>query len=112
MSDWGARVAQKAATGPSGYELMRHALGAHEHCLHPSKGGIVFKKPYRNHFVAGMEHEGIWDDLVAKGFATKRKGNQVTGGDPVFYVTDAGREAALAGITFKRRWGYGKPTNP
>lgn len=27
-------------------------------------------------------------------------------------MTDAGREHALAGITFKRRWGCGEPVNP
>lgn len=104
----------------SGYELMRHALGVQRYAATKSEGGtpspwgrgfVRFKKPYRNHFCAGIDHEVIWDDLVAKGFATKRKGNEITGGDPVFYVTDAGREAALAGITFKRRWGYGVPTN-
>lgn len=88
----------------SGYELMRHALGVQQY-------GVRFKKPYRNHFVAGGDHVAIWDGLVAQGFATKREGNQITGGCPVFYVTDAGRAAALAGITFKRLWGYGTPTH-
>lgn len=92
----------------SGYELMRHALGVHRY---DCRGVKRFKKSYRNYFVAGGDHVVIWDGLVAQGFATKREGNQITGGCPVFYVTDAGRAAALAGITFKRLWGYGTPTN-
>jgi hypothetical protein len=35
----------------------------------------------------------------------------LSGGDPVFCVSAKGREVALAGITFKRTWGYGTPTN-
>lgn len=92
----------------SGFELMRHALGVHVDYT----GGKRWKKPYRNHFVAGGGDEKTWDELVAQGFATKRKGNNITGGCPVFYVTDAGREVALAGIVFKRRWGYGEPHSP
>lgn len=96
----------------SRFEMMRHALGVHAYSFHKSKGGTRYKKPYRNHFVAGGDDQAKWDQLVAEGFATKRVGNELTGGDPVYYVTDAGREVALAGIVFKRQWGYGTPTNP
>lgn len=89
----------------SKYELMRHALGVTE------QWDGRWNKPYRNHFCAGGDHIEIWDGLVSDGLATRREGSAITGGDPVFYVTDAGREAALAGITFKRTWGYGTPTN-
>lgn len=55
----------------------------------------------------------VWDRLVAAGMAKRvREGNELTGGDPVYVVTDAGRAHALDGITFKRVWGYGKPVNP
>lgn len=91
------------------YELMRHALGVHAYCF---ARGLRYKKPYRNHFCAGEGDQPAWDQLVADGLATKRPGNEITGGYPVYYVTDAGREMALAGLTFKRRWGYGIPTNP
>jgi hypothetical protein len=96
----------------SGAELMRHALGVQAYVTIASKGGIRRKKPYRNHFCASGDDVPTWDALVAEGFATKRAGNAITGGDPVYYVTDAGREHALAGLTFKRRWGYGSPVNP
>lgn len=100
----------------SPFELMRHALGVRETLR--SRNGYLdllvprWTKSYRNHFCAGEDHVEIWDGLVAKGFATRREGNEITGHAPVFYVTDLGREAALAGIVFKRRWGYGTPTNP
>ena len=84
----------------SKYELMRHALGVRPYT---SKDGTssCFSKPYRNHFVASGDNVAIWEGLVADGFAAKSGG--------VYYVTHAGQEAALAGITFKRRWGYGRP---
>jgi hypothetical protein len=88
-------------------ELMRHALGVQSY-----GAGRRWSKPYRNHFVAAGDNVAVWDGLVAKGFATKRAGNAITGGDPVYYVTDAGREHALAGLTFKRRWGYATPVHP
>jgi hypothetical protein len=84
---------------------MRHALGVQ------SYDGKRWKKPYRNHFVAGLDDAVVWDELVTKGFAVKNEGGILTGGDPVYYVTDLGKEAALAGIIYKKKWGYGTPTN-
>lgn len=99
-------------TEHSGHDLMRHALGVQAYVCHKSKGGRRWKKPYRNHFVAGDHDAPIWDALVTDGLARKTSnGNPITGGMPAYVVTDAGREAALAGIIFKRRWGYGNPTN-
>lgn len=100
----------------SGAELMRHALGVQ--AAPRSRRGYVdmlaprWRKPYRNHFCAAGEHVAAWEGLVAAGLATKREGGLITGGFPTFYVTDAGREYALAGIVFKRRWGYGSPVHP
>lgn len=64
--------------------ILQHALGI-------SNGG----KEYRNHFVAG---EGSTDyphceSLVEKGYMTRRDGSPLTGGDYVYFVTDAGRQA-------------------
>jgi hypothetical protein len=81
-------------------DLMRHALGVCEY------HGGRWKKPYRNHFVAGSDDVPTWDALVAAGRATRGRASALTGGDPVYYVTDAGRAVALAGFTFKRKWGY------
>lgn len=91
----------------SPHAMMRHALGVHRY---PFKGGARWKKPFRNHYVAGRDNVAAWDALVAQGFAEKRSCD-VARGDPLYVVTNAGREAALAGITFKRRWGYGEPTH-
>lgn len=90
----------------SEFELMRHALGVHKY-------GARWKKPYRNYFCAGGDDRETWDRLVERGLAIRStRFPELSGGDPVYYVTDAGREAALSGIRFARRWGYGQPTNP
>lgn len=100
----------------SKYAKMRHALGVQEYPR--ARRGVVdmlsprWKKPYRNHFVAGGDDVRVWDGLVADGFATKREGSVLTDSMPCYYVTDTGRTAALAGIIFKRTWGYGTPVNP
>lgn len=91
----------------SKYELMRHALGVHSY----GRGGR-WSKPYRNHFVAGGDNRAAWDGLVTDGLARKSSdGNELTGGDPCYVVTENGREKALAGLSFKKRWGYGTPEN-
>jgi len=91
------------------YELMRHALGVH---AHSHKNGLRWKMPYRNHFCAGDDEVKVWEVLVSDGFALCiSRGREITGGARVYTVTDEGRAVALAGLTFKRRWGYGAPTN-
>jgi len=81
--------------------LMQHALG-----VQPYPGGR-WSKPYRNHFCAGASHAVIWDELVEQGLALKMSdGNLLTGGNSTYRVSDAGREVALAGFVFKKRWGY------
>ena len=75
--------------------------------------GKRWSLPYRNHFVAGEDDAAVWQDLAAAGLAVLiRKGSDLTDGCPVYAVTEAGRAAALAGLTFKRRWGYGRPVTP
>jgi len=66
--------------------LARHALG-----LDGSR-----RVSYRNHFVAGIGHDDYahWAAMVEIGAATRRKGNALTGGDDVFYLTWAGANAA------------------
>ena len=91
----------------SKHELMRHALGVQE------RWDGRWSKPYRNHFVAGLKDAQAWRELVTEGLASGgHSRGELSDGDPVFYVTDYGQEVALAGITFKRKWGYGKPVNP
>ena len=69
--------------------ILRHSLGVGD----DGKG-----RSYRNHFVTG---EGSTDyphcmALVDAGLMKRRKGNVLTGGDDLFTVTEAGREAAAA----------------
>lgn len=87
-------------------EMMRHALGV-------QKRGERWTKPYRNRYVAGGDSVPAWEELVTRGFARKaREGSDLTGGDPLYVVTDEGRRHALDGIVFKRVYGYGEPKNP
>ena len=70
-------------------ELGRHALGL------PNKQ----RKSYRNHFVAGEGHSDYpdWLQMVEKGNATYRKGNEISGGDDVFWLTEIGAKQCLKG---------------
>lgn len=72
---------------PQQIELARHALGL----------GNGRKVSYRNHFVTGPGHQDYidWQDMVASGMATHRKGGALTGGDDIFYLTNKGATAAL-----------------
>lgn len=72
---------------PAQKELARHALGL------PNARRLS----YRNHFVAGEGHGDFtnWLAMVEAGEAKRRKGNALTGGDDLFWLTKAGAEAAL-----------------
>lgn len=64
--------------------ILRHALGI-------ERDGHV----YRNHFVTGpgtddYEH---CESLVAAGLMQRREGSPMSGGDPIYIVTEAGRAA-------------------
>jgi hypothetical protein len=70
-----------------GLHILQHALGMDQH-------GRIVRGGGRNYFVTGeggpdyavcMEH-------VSAGRMTRRAGNAISGGDDVFFVTDAGRE--------------------
>lgn len=65
-------------------EVMRHALGL-------NRGS----REYRNHFVTGPGTTDYphCEALVAAGLMTRRDGNQLSGGDQIYSVTDAGRAA-------------------
>ena len=71
-------------------EILRHALGT---------GDDGRRSSYRNHFVTGPGSKD-YDDcvaLVGAGLMIQRPGNLLTGGDDLFQVTDAGRDAASPG---------------
>jgi hypothetical protein len=64
--------------------ILQHSLGV---------DGFGQGHQYRNHFVTG---EGSDDHphcmaLVERGLMTHRKANALTGGDDLFFVTDAGK---------------------
>jgi hypothetical protein len=61
------------------------------HCIGLSSRN---KTTNRNHFVTGPGSDDYdsWMDLVAKGYANRRAGSEISGGDDIFWVT---RETAL-----------------
>lgn len=72
---------------PKQIELARHALGL------PNRE----RRSYRNHFVTGegSDDHPEWVAMVGGGFAKRRAGNQLTGGDDLFWLTPDGAAAAL-----------------
>lgn len=64
--------------------ILQHSLGLDRY----GQGN-----PYRNHFVtgAGATDYPLCTALVTAGLMTRRAGNELTGGDDCFHVTDAGR---------------------
>ena len=67
-------------------DILRHALGLGRE-----------RNSYRNHFVTGPGSDD-YDDceaLVAAGLMSKRGGGPLSGGDPVYRVTDAGQDALV-----------------
>ena len=73
-------------------DILRHALGLGRS-----------DREYRNHFVTGPGSTDYphCESLVADGLMTKRPGHPLSGGDPIYTVTELGR-AALAGIVLQR----------
>ncbi len=65
-------------------DILRHALGV----------GRGRTTGWRNHFCTGPGSDDYADceALVAAGLMTKRSGGPLSGGDPVYRVTDAGQD--------------------
>ena len=61
--------------------ILQHALGVDEYGL---------GEQYRNHYVGGAEE---CRPLVDMGYMTEHKASEITGGDPLFTVTDKGKKA-------------------
>lgn len=72
---------------PAQIELARHALGL----------GNGRKVSYRNHYVTGPGGDDYdnWQAMVSAGLARRRDGNQLSGGDDVFWLTETGARGAL-----------------
>jgi len=65
--------------------ILRHSLGLDIN----GKG-----KQYRNHYVAGGDQVKKCRELVSLGFMIERQGSEITGFDPLFQVTDSGKQIA------------------
>lgn len=72
---------------PQQIELARHALGL------PNKRKMTF----RNHYVTAKDGDDYltWCQMVEAGDARGRNGSALSGGDPVFWLTEQGARAAL-----------------
>jgi hypothetical protein len=66
--------------------ILRHSLGLDDN----GRG-----RTYRNHFVAGGDDLAKCRALVAEGLMVEHAGNDMTGRDPWFMVTDDGRAQAI-----------------
>lgn len=62
--------------------IIRHALGLNRSTV-----------SYRNHYCAGGEDVALCRELVALGYMVERKPSELSGGSPVFQVTEAGKVA-------------------
>jgi hypothetical protein len=94
---------------PEQRDHMMHAVGRLKVSDKPRARARKLTDCYRNYFCS--DEDPSWEDLIVKGYATRRNGNAATGGSIVYYVTDAGfallvqhRNALLADIaTAKER---------
>lgn len=68
--------------------VLQHSLGVDEY----GQGEMN-----RNHFCAGGGDVDLCRELVALGFMAEYPASELTGGDPLFWVTEAGKRAMLAG---------------
>lgn len=68
-----------------GLHILQHSLGVDKY----GQG-----EQYRNHFVTGSGSVDYPDcqALVSAGLMTRQKGGSLTGGNDVFFVTDAGKQ--------------------
>jgi len=75
---------RRKAVTPEQRDILRH-----------SPGLGISKRPYRNHFCTGPGSSDYahCEALVSAGLMVKRAGNQLSGGDDVYFVTEAGIEA-------------------
>jgi hypothetical protein len=76
-------------------DILRHALGVGRGQI--DRWGKQRSAGWRNHFVTGPGSDDYADceALVAAGLMTKRGGGPLSGGDPVYRVTDAGEEVLV-----------------
>lgn len=66
--------------------ILQHSLGLDRY----GRG-----KSYRNHYCAGGDDIAICRDMVARGLMAENRASELTGGSPLFTVTEAGRAYIL-----------------
>src|SRR5574343_984918 len=66
--------------------ILQHSLGLDRYGQGES---------YRNHFVAGFDDVEKCRELVTMGLMVERRPTELTGGDPCFVVTEAGKFAVV-----------------
>lgn len=84
---WCKGTGKAVSTPQRQIEILRHALGT---------GDKGRGRSYRNHFVTGPGSDD-YDDceaLVAAGMMSRHQGNSLSGGDPIFTVTEQGKVVA------------------
>lgn len=68
-------------------------LGILQHSLGADRYGRIERYSDRNHYVAGPDAVADCRELVALGYMVERRASELTGGDPLFHVTAAGKMA-------------------
>lgn len=68
---------------PKDLEILQHSLGVDQY----GQGRM-----FRNHFVGGEKECRL---LVASGYMTEHPASELTGGDPWFRVTEAGKREVI-----------------
>lgn len=66
--------------------ILQHALGRDEYGK-PRHGG----EDYRNHYCAGGDALTTCREAVSQGLMTEHAASAISGGDPIFTVTDKGK---------------------
>lgn len=66
--------------------ILQHALGRDQYGHNPHGG-----PDYRNHFVAGGDDVALCRAAVTQGLMREHPASAISGGDPIFTVTDDGK---------------------
>ena len=69
--------------------ILQHALGRDQYGKCPAHVS-------RNHYCAGSDDIAACREAVANGLMREHPASEISGGDPIFTVTDAGRSWMLA----------------
>jgi hypothetical protein len=67
--------------------ILQHAIGRDAYGRQTKNGG----EDYRNHFVAGVDDVITCREAVTMGLMAEHVATPISGGEPWFHVTDAGK---------------------